>query len=79
MLGMSASLNVSVAAALLLNEARHQRESAGLYQNCRLPKRVYEALLFEWAHPEVAEYCRRKGISFPALDENGDIVGEIPH
>ena len=34
--GMVESLNVSVAAALILFEAERQRKAAGLYENARL-------------------------------------------
>lgn len=77
MAGMVDSLNVSVAAAILLFEAKRQRESAGLYRSPRLDPEVYARTLFEWCHPEVAAYCRRSNQSYPALDENGDISGPL--
>lgn len=74
MQGMARSLNVSVAAALVLFEARAQREAAGLYERCRLEPERYRETLFEWAHPEVAEYCRRHGVAYPEIDEQGEIA-----
>lgn len=78
MVGMAQSLNVSVAAALLLFEARRQREAAGLYDKCRLASAEYERTLFEWCHPEVAEICRRKDRPYPELNADGDITGPVP-
>jgi tRNA (guanosine-2'-O-)-methyltransferase len=72
--GMVQSLNVSVAAALLLFEARRQREAAGLYETCRLPADVFEATLFEWSHPDIAVRCRDRALPYPALTEDGDLA-----
>jgi len=72
--GMVASLNVSVAAALILYEARRQREEAGMYEECRLPADVYTRTLFEWAYPELAHRCRQKGRQYPRLSEDGDML-----
>ena len=75
---MVQSLNVSVAAALMLFEARRQREAAGLYDVCRIPPAEYERTLFEWCHPEVAALCRKSNRSYPKLDRDGDIAGPVP-
>ena len=72
--GMVASLNVSVAAALILYEARRQREHAGLYGQCRLNKDVFERILFEWAYPEIAARCRRQELAYPALSDDGELL-----
>ncbi|MDH3413267.1 MAG: tRNA (guanine-N2)-dimethyltransferase, partial [Gammaproteobacteria bacterium] len=77
MAGMVESLNVSVAAAVLLFEARQQREAAGLYSRSRLDPEIYQRTLFEWCHPDVAAYCRRGNRPYPALDEHGEIVGRV--
>ena len=74
MAGMVESLNVSVATATLLFEAKRQREAAGLYERPRLDDATYQRTLFEWAQPEVADYCRRKGIPYPALDDDGHVA-----
>lgn len=78
MRGMAASLNVSVAAALLLYEAERQRTAAGLYDRRRLDDETYRRTLFEWAYPDHAERCRREGAPYPALGEDGEILGELP-
>ena len=69
--GMVASLNVSVATALILYEAQRQRQEAGLYGERRLSPDVYERKLFEWCYPEVAVQLRRDGRPYPELDEDG--------
>lgn len=74
MAGMVESLNVSVATALVLFEAQRQRHAAGMYQQSRLDDAARARMLFEWAHPEVAAWCRRQGRAYPALSEDGDIV-----
>ena len=74
MAGMVDSLNVSVAAAILLFEAQRQRQAAGLYDRSRLDAEIYARTLFEWCHPQVAAHCRRNNRPYPALDDNGDIL-----
>jgi len=71
--GMVPSLNVSVAAAILLYEAQRQREQAGLYERPRLDPETYRRTLFEWLHPDVADHCRRHGRPYPPLDDEGGI------
>ena len=78
MKGMTQSLNVSVACAIVLYEAMRQREAAGLYGRERLERGILEAQRFEWMHPVVAAFCRERGLDYPELDENGDIIGEFP-
>jgi len=51
MLGMVASLNVSVASALVLFEAQRQRLAAGFYDSQRLSPQEHERLLQEWCSP----------------------------
>lgn len=74
MQGMVRSLNVSVATALILYEAMRQREEAGRYATPALGAEAFEATLFEWAYPELADTLRGRGESYPALDEQGRIV-----
>ena len=75
--GMVQSLNVSVAAALILYEAQRQRELADMYQaNDDLDKDVKHTLLFEGCHPIIAKQCRLKGLPYPELDEEGEIVAD---
>lgn len=73
--GMVTSLNVSVAAALILYEARRQREAAGMYEACRLGDDDYRTTLFEWAYPDLALRCREKNLPYPPLSDDGDLLG----
>lgn len=74
MLGMVQSLNVSVAAAIVLYEAQRQREEAGMYQQPQLAPEVYDRLLFEWMQPKMAQFCQENQIDYPPLDEEGDLA-----
>lgn len=74
MLGMVESYNVSVACAIILAEAQRQRQAAGLYEQRRLPDEEYTRLLFEWCQPVVARYCRKHGLPYPALNDEGDVL-----
>lgn len=74
MLGMVGSLNVSVAAALILFEAQRQRRAAGRYDVQRLDPQTYSNTLFEWTHPEFAALYQRKRIPYPSLDEDGNLI-----
>jgi tRNA (guanosine-2'-O-)-methyltransferase len=78
MLGAGTSLNVSVAAALVLFEAQRQRLAAGLYDRPRLDPEVHAATLFEWCHPRLAAFCRRKGLPYPPLADDGGLAGPLP-
>ncbi|TQV81277.1 tRNA (guanosine(18)-2'-O)-methyltransferase TrmH [Exilibacterium tricleocarpae] len=78
MMGMVASYNVSVAAAIILAEVQRQRQSAGLYDRCRLPEATYRQRLFQWCQPAVTAFCERRGLAYPPLDETGEIV-DAPH
>ena len=80
MRGMVQSLNVSVAGATLLFEAVRQRREAGV-----LPSRgeglspdLYRRRLFEWAYPEVAEWCQSIGRPYPGLNAVGEIIEALP-
>jgi len=81
--GMVQSLNVSVAAAILLFEALRQRQQAGL-----LPRHGegvpggpegYQRRLFEWTYPQLAQRCQEQGLTYPALDGEGAILRELPY
>lgn len=78
MMGMTESLNVSVAAAVILFEAQKQRLAAGLYDHCRLDNETRHRLLFEWAWPDLAKRFRAKGQPYPPLDENGNLLNKKP-
>ena len=69
--GFVASLNVSVAAALILFEAYRQRETQGLYEQSRLSCEEFNNTLFEWAYPQIAERCRMRDQPYPALTQDG--------
>jgi len=74
MRGLVKSLNVSVAAAVILYEAARQREAAGLYDRCRLDAATYREILFEWSYPAAARHCKARGIAYPELDAEGFIA-----
>ena len=74
MQGLVESLNVSVAAALVLFEAARQRERAGLYATRRLDPERFRQRLFEWAHPAIARRCRQRGLPYPPLTDDGDLA-----
>ena len=74
MRGLVASLNVSVANALILFEAARQREAAGLYEHSRLDAETWRRTLFEWCYPDVARRCRRHGLGYPRLGRHGELL-----
>jgi tRNA (guanosine-2'-O-)-methyltransferase len=76
--GMGTSLNVSVAAALLLFEAQRQRRAAGLYDTPRLDPETHARTLFEWVYPGIAARCREREAAYPALGGDGEILGAVP-
>jgi tRNA (guanosine-2'-O-)-methyltransferase len=69
MMGMVGSLNVSTAAGIILVEAQNQRLKAGLYDQCRLDPLEYTDTLFEWSFPDLADFCQKKGLEYPPLDD----------
>ncbi|NTV01503.1 MAG: tRNA (guanosine(18)-2'-O)-methyltransferase TrmH [Chlorobiaceae bacterium] len=71
MQGMVESLNVSVAAALILFEAQRQRLAAGMYGVNRIQQETFDRLLFEYTYPRLSRMLREKGYTYPPLDENG--------
>ncbi len=80
MRGMVQSLNVSVATATLLFEALRQREVKGLIplSGEGMSKELYKKIIFEWAYPEVAEWCQMKNRKYPSLNSKGEILEELP-
>lgn len=72
--GLVESLNVSVAAAVILFEAERQRRAAGLYQRPPPDDAAYRKTLFEWAHPVIAKRCRELGCDYPPLDDDGQLT-----
>lgn len=71
MFGMVESLNVSVAAALILFEAQRQRQAAGMYDKRHFSDDDFERLLFEYTYPRLSAVLRDQGKPYPKLDENG--------
>jgi tRNA (guanosine-2'-O-)-methyltransferase len=69
--GLGTSLNVSVAAGVILVEAQRQRVAAGMYEHSRLGAAEFERTLFEWAYPDIAERCRQLDRAYPALTADG--------
>ena len=80
MRGMVQSLNVSVATATLLFEALRQRQAAGLAptQGEGLTPEHYRQLLFEWSYPQVAAWCREQDRPYLELNEQGELLEELP-
>ena len=69
--GLGTSLNVSVAAGVILLEAERQRRTAGLYERSRLSQPEHDATLFEWCYPDIAQRCRQLGRAYPPLTDDG--------
>ncbi|WP_339390882.1 tRNA (guanosine(18)-2'-O)-methyltransferase TrmH [Crocosphaera watsonii] len=74
MLGMVESLNVSVAAAVILFEAQRQRLAGKMYDTSRLDPERYHKILFEWSYPTLAIEYQKNGKNYPSLGENGEIL-----
>jgi len=55
MYGMSQSLNVSVANAVILYEAQRQRAAKGMYDKPQLPPEIIEKTLKKWAYDDIIE------------------------
>ena len=76
MMGMVQSLNVSVAAALVLYEAQRQRTIAGMYNNQQLPEQECQALAFQNGYPRLFKLCMRKGLPYPAINNMGEVIAD---
>lgn len=74
MAGAVPSLNVSVAAAVILYEAQRQRAATGFYDRCRLDEEICQRLLFEWGYRRLAERYRRRGLPYPRVGPEGEIL-----
>ena len=73
-IGAVESLNVSVAAAVILYEAQRQRQAAGLYDVIQLDEETRQRLLFEWGYRRLAETCRRRKLPYPRLGPEGELA-----
>jgi len=74
MMGMVESFNVSVACAIILAQAQRQRQLAGCYDVPGLDDATYKRRLFQWCQPRVRGFCDERGLEYPELDEEGEIV-----
>jgi len=73
MVGMVQSLNVSVAAAIILYEAQRQRELAGMYSERVVDEREAQAILFKRGFPVLSKECLRRNLPFPKISQEGCI------
>ena len=75
MTGMVQSLNVSVAASILIFEAIRQRQIKSLLPSNGegLSPKEYQKTLFEWSYPELASIYSKSGHKYPTLNQNGQI------
>ncbi|CAH0541829.1 tRNA (guanosine(18)-2'-O)-methyltransferase TrmH [Vibrio marisflavi] len=78
MMGMVQSLNVSVASAIVLYEAQRQRQEKGMYDRevSALPEETIHRTLFERGHPVLARVAKCKGLPYPPLDDQGQVVAD---
>lgn len=76
MVGMVQSLNVSVAAALILYEAQRQRQLAGMYNTQQLSEQACQKVLFEGGFPKLRDLCDRQGLAYPYINDAGHIVAD---
>ena len=72
MLGMVRSLNVSVAAAVILFEAQRQRRESGFYKIARLHPDSIARKAFSWLYPKEARRLDEIDEPYPELDEAGE-------
>ena len=75
MRGMVQSLNVSVAASILLFEAIRQRKNEGILpaNGEGLTIDEYQKTLFEWCYPELAAVYKKSTKEYPKLNDLGEI------
>ena len=76
MRGMVQSLNVSVAASILLFEAIRQRKNKGILPTNGEGLNVdeYQKTLFEWCYPELASTYKNADKDYPKLNDQGDLI-----
>ena len=74
MRGMVQSLNVSVAASILLFEAIRQRKNKDILPTSGegLSIDEYQKTLFEWCYPELASTYKKSAKEYPKLNDQGD-------
>ena len=77
MFGMTQSLNVSVANAVVLYEAQRQRQLKGCYDNnSGLPESDIQHILFQRGFPVLYSMCVQKNLAFPFINELGEIEAD---
>jgi len=76
MVGMVQSLNVSVAAAIVMYEAQRQRDAAGMYDTQSLDEQACQEVLFEGGFPVLFKECKRRNLPFPYINEEGFIEAD---
>jgi len=74
MRGMVQSLNVSVAASILLFEAIRQRKNKGILPTKGEGLNIdeYQNTLFEWCYPEIAKLYKKSAKEYPKLNDKGE-------
>ena len=75
MRGMVQSLNVSVAASILLFEAIRQRKNKGILPSNGEGLNIdeYQKTLFEWCYPELAAVYKKSAKEYPKLNDQGEL------
>ena len=74
LVGVVEALNVSVAAAVILFEAKRQREAAGMYDQPVPDDAIYRKRVFEACYPVVAAQLQKEGRPYPELDDEGLMI-----
>jgi tRNA (guanosine-2'-O-)-methyltransferase len=74
MLGLVESLNVSVACALILDEAIRQRQSKGMLDTPSMSESEMKRLAFEWGYPKLKRYYQWKQLPYPDMDDEGQLI-----
>ncbi|MFT7511175.1 MAG: tRNA (guanosine-2'-O-)-methyltransferase [Candidatus Omnitrophota bacterium] len=69
--GAVEALNVSVAAAVILFEAKRQRDAVGMYDRPITDPEAFNRQLFEACYPRAAARLRSMGEAYPPLDDTG--------
>jgi tRNA (guanosine-2'-O-)-methyltransferase len=77
MLGMVPSLNVSVAAAVILFEAQRQRRAAGRYDRPDLSDTERNDQAVRWLYPQLAARHDALGWPLPRLDAHGGLPADL--
>jgi len=74
MRGMVQSLNVSVAASILLFEAIRQRKNKGILPTNGEGLNIdeYQKTLFEWCYPDIATIYKKSAKEYPKLNDQGE-------